>query len=79
MFGCPPPRWKSLEKKIPVTSNRSPSGWDVPNQDLLLNDPESTLQISTRFVLADFARVMLSITKDDVLDRHEESYEESNL
>lgn len=61
-------------KKVPIKSNRSPSGWDVPNRDLLINDPESPLNISARSTLMEFARVMLSITKNDVLGRHEESY-----
>jgi hypothetical protein len=27
-------------KKAAVTSNRSPTGWNVENRDLLVNDPE---------------------------------------
>ena len=61
-------------KPIPVTSNRSPSGWDVPNRDLLVNDPDSTPDVSARFILREFDRVFSSITKNDVLGRHEESY-----
>jgi hypothetical protein len=61
-------------KRVPVTSNRSPSGWDVQNKDFLINDPEETLHISARFILDEFDRVMSSITKDDILDRHENSY-----
>lgn len=61
-------------KKAPVTSNRSPSGWDVPNRDLLVNDPESTPDVSARFILGEFDRVFSSITKDDVLVSHEDSY-----
>jgi hypothetical protein len=61
-------------KRVPVTSNRSPSGWDMQNKDLLINDPEETLHISARFILDEFDRVMSSITKDDILDRHENSY-----
>ena len=61
-------------KKVPVTSNRSPSGWDVKNRDLFINDPDSTPDISARFILAEFDRVLLFITKDDILGHHEESY-----
>jgi hypothetical protein len=61
-------------KKIPVTSNRSPSGWDIKNGDLFINDPDSTPDISARFILAEFDRVLSSITKDDILGHHEESY-----
>jgi hypothetical protein len=60
-------------KKAPVTSNRSPSGWDVSNRDLLVNDPLAP-DVSARFVLKEFGRVFSSITKDDVLGSHEESY-----
>jgi hypothetical protein len=59
--------------KAPVTSNRSPSGVDVPNRDLLVNDPLMP-NISARFVLKEFGRVFSSITKDDVLGGHEASY-----
>jgi hypothetical protein len=61
-------------KKVPVTSNRSPAGVDVSNRDLLVNDPESTADISARFILMEFNRVMSSITKNDILGHHEESY-----
>jgi hypothetical protein len=60
-------------RKAPVTSDRSPSRVDVPNGDLLVNDP-SEPDVSARFVLKEFGRVFSSITKDDVLGRHEESY-----
>jgi hypothetical protein len=61
-------------KKVPVTSNRSPSGLDVKNRDLFINDPDSTPDISARFILTEFDRVMSSITKDDILGHHEASY-----
>jgi hypothetical protein len=61
-------------KEVPVSSNRSPSGWDILNKDLLINDPEVTPCVSARFLLAEFDRVMSSMTKDDILDRHESSY-----
>jgi hypothetical protein len=60
-------------RKAPVSSNRSPSGVDVPNKDLLVNDP-SAPEVSARFVLKEFGRVFSSIKKNDVLGRHEESY-----
>ena len=60
-------------KKVPVSSNRSPSGWDIANRDLLVNEPEST-NVSARFLIQEFDRVFSSITKDDVLGRHEESF-----
>jgi len=60
-------------RKAPVTSNRSPSGVDVPNKDLLVNDP-SAPDVSARFVLKEFDRVVSSIAKGDVLGSHEASY-----
>jgi hypothetical protein len=61
-------------KKIPVTSNRSPSGWDAPNRDLLINDPEESDSISARWVLSEFDRVFSSIGKADILASHESAY-----
>jgi hypothetical protein len=61
-------------KRAPVTSNRSPSGWDIANRDLLVNDPEQNPDISARWILSEFDRVYSSITKNDVLAHHEESY-----
>lgn len=61
-------------KNIPVNSNRSPSGWDVANRDLYVNDPESGSDVSARSILFAFDRVFSAITKDDILSRHEESY-----
>ena len=61
-------------KRAPVTSNRSPSGWDVENRDLLVNDPEEGPNISARWMLSEFDRVFSSITKSDVLAHHEEAY-----
>jgi hypothetical protein len=39
-----------------------------------MNDPESGSDVSARFILMEFDRVFSSLTKDDVLGRHEESY-----
>lgn len=61
-------------RNAPVTSDRSPSAWDIPNRDIFVNDPESTLAISARFILGEFDRVFTSLTKDDVLAKHETSY-----
>ncbi len=70
----PAAKMEKAGQKVPVTSNRSPAGWDVANRDLLVNDPETEPSVSARFVLAKFESVFSSITKDDVLGRHEESY-----
>ncbi len=65
-----------MEKRginVAVTSNRSPSGWDCKNRDLLINDPDDK-NVSARQILADFDRVFCSISKADVLAYHEASY-----
>lgn len=61
-------------KKAPVTSGRSPSGWDVVNRDLLVNDPDDDASISARWLLSEFDRVFCSIVRADVLAPHETSY-----
>lgn len=70
----PAAKMEKSGKKSPVTSNRSSSGWDVVNRDLLVNDPEDNRVISARFVLAEFDRVFCGITKPDILATHEQSY-----
>ncbi len=70
----PAAKMEKPRERIPVTSDRSPSGWDISNRDLLVNDPESIENISARFILNEFDRVFAAITKDDVLARHEKSY-----
>ena len=70
----PAAKMEKSGKKAPVTSNRSPSGWDITNRDLFVNDPESTPDLSARYVLKEFDRVIASLAKDDVLGRHEETY-----
>ena len=61
-------------RKAPVTSNRSPSGWDYSNRDLLVNDPEERESITARGLLAHFEEVFSSISRADVISHHSESY-----
>lgn len=61
-------------KRAPVSSNRSPAGWDVANRDLLVNDPEESPDISARWVMSEFDRVFSSIAESDVLAHHEKTY-----
>lgn len=58
---------------IPVTSNRSPAGWDVSRRDLLVGDPESA-DIFARDLLQEFDRVFSSIKAADTRGRHEDAY-----
>lgn len=59
-------------RKVSVSSNRSPDGWDFEKKDLLLGDPEAP--ISARFLLGEFDRVMSAIKKTDVLAHHSMTY-----
>jgi len=69
----PAAKMEKRGRKAPVTSNRSPTGWDVANKDLLVNDPEVEPNISARGLLSNFDRVFSAITKDDVLGQHADS------
>jgi hypothetical protein len=44
----PAAKMEKAGKKAPVSSNRSPTGWDPEKLDLLVNDPDSTQNISAR-------------------------------
>jgi hypothetical protein len=61
--------------RAPVTSNRSPSGWDLENRALLINDPKESPDISARGLLSEFDRVVSSIVQSDVLAPHEAAYD----
>jgi hypothetical protein len=74
----PAAKMEKAGKKAPVASNRSPAGWDVANRDLLINDPDASPDVSVRFILLEFDRVFSSITRNDVLCGHEESYSEGH-
>ncbi|CAG0965630.1 hypothetical protein METP2_01072 [Methanosarcinales archaeon] len=66
---------KKKKKKgnlIPVGSNRSPDGWDIPNKDLLVGDPEDP--ISGRMLLEKYDNVLSSLTIKDIKARHENAY-----
>jgi len=70
----PAVKMEKAGKMVAVISNRSPSGWDVKNCDLLVNDPEEHGNISARTILKEFDHVFCSITREDVLSSHETSY-----
>lgn len=59
-------------KKMPVSSNRSPDGGDIPNKDLLVGDPENP--ISGRMLLEKYDNVLSSLTIKDIKARHENAY-----
>jgi hypothetical protein len=59
----------------PVTSGRDPAGLDPVHRDILLFLHDKPDGVSTRGILAEFDRVLSSIKRQDVLLRHEASYE----
>lgn len=61
-------------KDLPVTSNRSPSSWDLPSRDLLIGDPTTQI-ISARGLLKRFKSVVSSVVPEDILGRHEDAYD----
>jgi len=73
----PAAKMEKAGRKEPVTSNRSPSGWNISNRDLLVNDPDETPDTSARQLFAEFDRVMSSIAKDDVVAEHGQAYAET--
>lgn len=74
LIRMPAAKMEKAGKRVPVTSNRSPSGCDIQNRDLIVSDPESTSYVSARSILQEFDRVFSSIKKEDILGSHEESY-----
>ena len=71
----PAAKMEKRGKKSPVSSNRSPDGWDLQHKDLLIGDPEASQGISARDLLRKFEDAFASISVDDVLKAHESAYE----
>lgn len=69
----PSAKMEKRGKNIPVTSNRSPNGFDLKKKDLLIGDPDDDL-LSARKILQQYDEVMGSINRKDILKHHEESY-----
>lgn len=65
-------KYNRRDPAIPVSSDRAPDSWDERNRDLRVGDPADSA--SARRLLGDYARVMASLTVDDVLLRHEASF-----
>jgi hypothetical protein len=55
-----------------VPSDRPPELWLEARKDILVGDPADPA--SARQLLAAYARVLASLTPEDVLRRHEDSY-----
>lgn len=71
----PAAKMEKRGKKSPVSSNRSPDGWDIQHKDLLIGDPEASQMISVRALRGEFEEAFASISADDVLKAHESAYE----
>lgn len=56
----------------PVSSNRSPWAEDIEKKDLLVGDPEQPY--SLKEIIDDYFAVINSLTLEDILTTHEESY-----
>lgn len=69
----PSSKMEKKGQKVPVNSNRSFDGWDIQKKDLLIGDPDSPISARDLFMLYD--KTLSSITKQDVLKKHEQSNE----
>jgi len=67
----PSSKMEKKGEKVPVNSNRSFDGWDMQKKDLLIGDPDSPISARELFMLYD--STLSSITKQDVLKKHEQS------
>jgi hypothetical protein len=61
-------------RTVPVPSNREADTWDDLKRDIRIGDPADA--VSARRLLEHYARVMGSLTLEDVLMRHEDQFEE---
>lgn len=60
------------DRTVPIPSDRPADRWDQTTRDLLVGDPAAPQ--SARRLLADYRRVLASLTAADVLMRHEDSF-----
>jgi hypothetical protein len=69
----PSSKMEKKGRKVAINSNRSFDGWDITKKDLLIGDPDSPISARELFVLYD--NTLSSITKYDILKKHEQSNE----
>ena len=69
----PASKMEKQGRQVPVSSNRSPSGWDIVHKDLLVNDPTDK-PVSARALIERYDLIISSLTVKDVLKKHSESY-----
>lgn len=65
-------KYDRKDRTIPVSSNREPDAWDDSRKDLLVGDPAAA--VSARMLLGKYARVVSSLTAEDVITSHEASF-----
>ncbi len=70
----PAAKMEKKGNKIPVSSNRSPSGWDQSRRDLIISDPTESISIFARDILDEFDRIFSLIKPEDIIDSHENAY-----
>jgi len=56
-----------------VRSDRAPEVWADEHRDILIGDPADL--VSARRLLAMYAQVLAALTAEDILMKHEDSYE----
>lgn len=66
-------KYDRKDRSVPVASDRAPEIWDDAHRDILVGDPADPR--SARRLLAMYARVLSSLTAEDVRMRHEDAYE----
>jgi hypothetical protein len=69
----PSAKMEKKGEKVPVSSNRSPDGWDIEARDLILGDPEGQYLLA-RMIFKKYENVMFSIKPSDIIKHHQESY-----
>ena len=69
----PASKMEKQGKKKPVNSNRSPCGLNIAKRDLLIGDPDDK-DVSARMLLENYEKIVSSLTVQDILKHHRESY-----
>ncbi len=72
----PSAKMEKMGKNIPITSNRSASGFDFETKDLVVGDPEDPKL--ARVLIQEFSAFLASLKEEDILSPHESSYAEKS-
>lgn len=74
MVRVPATKLEEAGGKLPISSDRSPSGWHIGRKDLIVSSPHSGEMIYLRDLFLEFENFVASTTPQDVLARHEDAY-----